>query len=77
MKIAGIHLENYIGIYNGMGLREITIDFSIGSHRTVVIRGDNGSGKSTIMKSLSIFPDGNEMFIPGEPAKKEINYSFT
>lgn len=72
MKIASIYLQNYIGIYNGMGLREIFIDFSIGSHRIVVIRGDNGSGKSTIMKSLSIFPDSNDSFIPGEMAKKEI-----
>lgn len=72
MKFASIHLENYIGIYNGMGLHEITIDFTRGSHRNIIIRGDNGSGKSTLMKALSVFPDGNENFIPNLPAKKEI-----
>lgn len=72
MKFASIYLQNYIGIYNGMGLSEIFIDFTRATHRTIVIRGDNGSGKSTIMKSLSLFPDGNEQFIPNLPAKKEI-----
>lgn len=72
MKFASIYLQNYIGIYNGMGLSEIYIDFTKATHRTIVIRGDNGSGKSTIMKSLSVFPDGNECFIPEKPAKKII-----
>ena len=72
MKFASLYLKNYIGIYNGMGLNEIFIDFTKASHRTIVIRGDNGSGKSTIMKSLSVFPDGNESFIPGQPASKNI-----
>lgn len=72
MKFASIYLQNYIGIYNGMGLSEIFIDFTRATHRTIVIRGDNGSGKSTIMKALSLFPDGNDQFIPNLPAKKEI-----
>lgn len=72
MRFASIHLENYIGIYNGMGLHDLTIDFTVGHHRNIIIRGDNGSGKSTLMKALSVFPDGNESFIPGLPAKKEI-----
>ena len=72
MKFASIYLQNYIGIYNGMGLSEIFIDFTRATHRTIVIRGDNGSGKSTIMKALSLFPDGNDQFVPNLPAKKEI-----
>lgn len=72
MRFGSIYLENYIGIYNGMGLSQIFIDFTRGTHKTIVIRGDNGSGKSTIMKSLSVFPDSNDCFIPEKPAKKEI-----
>ena len=72
MRYASIYLENYIGIYNGMGLSSIKIDFTLGTHRITIIRGDNGSGKSTIMKALSVFPDGNDQFIPGKPARKEV-----
>ena len=72
MKFLKLYLKNYIGIYNGMGLREITIDFSQCTHRIVMLRGDNGSGKSTIMRSLSIFPDDNDQFIKGKPAQKII-----
>jgi len=72
MKFCSIYLKNYIGIYNGIGLRDILINFTLGNHRTVIIRGDNGSGKSTIMKALSVFPDSNDQFIPGEEAVKEI-----
>ena len=28
MKIAELRLKNYIGIYNGLGLHEIKIDFT-------------------------------------------------
>ena len=72
MKFTSIYLLNYIGIYNGMGLYELQIDFTKCRNRVTVIRGDNGSGKSTLMKSLSLFPDPNDAFIPGMPAKKEI-----
>ena len=72
MKFTSIYLSNYIGIYNGMGLYEIHIDFTRCRNRVTVIRGDNGSGKSTLMKALSLFPDPNDAFIPNMPAKKEI-----
>lgn len=73
MKFLRLRLVNYIGIYNGMGLRDITIDFTKCLNRIVVIRGDNGSGKSTLMKSLSVFPDSNSQFIPDTPAAKEVD----
>lgn len=72
MKYGSIYLSNYIGIYNGMKLNDIFIDFTKCRHRITIIRGDNGSGKSTLSKSLSLFPDSNDAFIPGLPAKKEI-----
>lgn len=72
MKFLSMSLTNYIGIYNGLGLYEIHIDMTLCKNRIIIIRGDNGSGKSTIMKALSLFPDGTDSFIPGLSAKKEI-----
>lgn len=72
MRFTYLELENYIGIYNGMGLERIVIDMSKCRNRTLIIRGENGSGKSTIFKAMQVFPDGNESFIPGKPAKKII-----
>ena len=72
MKFASIYLSNYIGIYNGMGLYEIHIDMTKCKNRITVIRGINGSGKSTLVKAMNLFPDPNDAFIPGMPARKEI-----
>lgn len=72
MKFASIYLYNYIGIYNGMRLNEIFIDMTKCKNRITIIRGDNGSGKSTLSKAMNLFPDSNDSFIPGLPAKKEI-----
>lgn len=55
-----------------MGLYDIHIDLTKCKNRTVIIRGDNGSGKSTLSKAMSLFPDPNDSFIPGLPARKEI-----
>ncbi len=72
MRFTSIYLSNYIGIYNGMGLNEIHIDLTKCQNRMLIIRGDNGSGKSTLFKAMNLFPDGNDSFIPGLPARKEI-----
>lgn len=72
MKFASIYLSNYIGIYNGMELYDIHIDMTKCRNRITIIRGDNGSGKSTLSKAMSLFPDPNDAFIPGMPARKEI-----
>ena len=70
MRFTYLELDNYIGIYNGMGLYNIKIDFLKSKHRICVIKGTNGSGKTTIQSALSLFPDGNESFIPDKPARK-------
>lgn len=43
-----ITLKNFHGIRAGLNREEITIDLT-GDHQVVAIRGDNGSGKSTIL----------------------------
>lgn len=72
MKFLNIKLTGYIGIYNGMGLNEIEIDLSKMKHKLLIIKGANGSGKSTIEKALNPLPDSNSFFIPGVTAKKEL-----
>ena len=41
MRFTYLALENYIGIYNGMGLHKIEIDLSLSKHRMLIIRGEN------------------------------------
>ena len=74
MFLRRLKLVNYGGIYNGMGLKEIEIDFTRCQHRIILIKGDNGSGKSTIEMALKPLPDDNSAFIRGENALKEIEY---
>ena len=74
MFLRRLKLVNYGGIYNGMGLKEIEIDFTRCQHRIILIKGDNGSGKSTIEMALKPLPDDSSAFIRGENALKEIEY---
>lgn len=72
MRYKFIELHNYIGIYNGMGLNEIKIDFSKCKYDKIIIKGDNGSGKSTISNSIHPNPDTNDKFIPNQEARKNL-----
>ena len=74
MRLHSIKLDNYVGIYNGMGLESISIDFSKCMHKILVIKGDNGSGKSTIYRALNPMNDSTIEFISGKDGKKEISY---
>ena len=74
MRLLRLRLENYIGIYNGMGLDHIEIDFSKCIHKVLIIKGDNGTGKSTIFKALTPLADSSINFIPDKTAIKEIAY---
>lgn len=74
MLLKRLKLVNYGGIYNGLGLNEIEIDFTRCQHRIILIKGDNGSGKSTIEGALKPLPDDNTSFIAGKDAMKEIEY---
>ena len=72
MKYKWIELYGYAGIYNGMGLMQIKIDFSLCRTNKIIIRGSNGSGKSTLINAININPDSNDKFIPTEEARKNI-----
>lgn len=74
MRLLQLRLQNYIGIYNGMGLNVIDIDFRKCKNNIVVIKGDNGTGKSTIYNAMNPLPDDRSNYIEGIEASKLIEY---
>jgi len=72
MKYKSIELVNYAGIYNGMGLNQIKIDFTKCVSNKIIIRGANGSGKSTLMSAINPNPDSNDKFINNAEARKTL-----
>ena len=72
MKYLKASFKNYIGFYNGMGLYDIEIDFTLCKHKIILISGMNGSGKSTLLFHLNPFPDGSSSFIPDKSAEKDL-----
>ena len=72
MRYKSIELYNYAGIYNGMGLTQIKIDFTKCITNKVIIKGKNGSGKSTLLNAINPNPDANDLFIPNSEARKVI-----
>lgn len=72
MKYLKAYFKGYIGFFNGMGVEEISIDFTRCMHNIILIIGKNGSGKSTLLNHLNPFPDGSSSFIPGKNAEKRL-----
>lgn len=88
MRITYFRLKGYINILQGMGMEELIIPFDQFNSRIILIQGENGTGKSTILKALSPNPDSNDSFrtdvivtpdgnrqIVEYPAEKEIHYT--
>lgn len=73
MRFVYVRLKGYIGIYNGLGLGEIQIDFSKAVNGITLISGINGCGKSTLLKALSVFPDNSSDYMNGYSAEKELH----
>ena len=74
MRLLYLKLVNFIGIYNGMGINTIEIDFSKCTHNITIIHGINGSGKSTLFNALNPFSDPSDALIPDSLASKDIHY---
>lgn len=84
MKINRIKLKNYIGIFEGMGLKELEIDFNKNidnellsiKNNVVILAGKNGSGKSTLMSTLHPFSgtqdNRDKIILEGTEGYKEI-----
>ena len=87
MKLLYFRLKGYINILQGMGLDELIIPFDKLESRIILIQGENGTGKSTILNTMIPVPDSSEFFrtdvyvddsgaehIIEFPAEKELHY---
>lgn len=74
MRLASIRLENFIGPWNGMGLTDLYIDFMRCTHKILVIKSDNGCGKSSFLRTVTPLSDNTKDLIPGTTARKTISY---
>ncbi len=81
MKIESLRLRGFTGISKGLGLEEITIDFSNIAGLTAM-EGVNGAGKSTVLENLHGYPmlasrDG-ALFqhVLTRNAEKELSFSY-
>ena len=88
MKITYFRIKGYIKVLNGMGLDEVIIPFNTFKNRIILIQGENGCSKSTILAALTPNPDSSDEFrtdvfideygnrqIIEYPAEKEIHYT--
>ena len=70
IQIAYLKLVNFIGIKAGMNRNEIEIDFSKSKNRIILLLGENGSGKSTILSTAhpfrETFDERDSYILPGE-----------
>lgn len=77
MKISYLKLVNFAGIYAGLGLNEIELDFTKSKNVINMLLGSNGCGKSVIQTNLTPFRDTNDsrkkLIIEGQDGYKEIH----
>lgn len=82
MKILYIKLKNFIGFKSGLGVNEIEIDFSSTDNRIILLTGENGCGKTTLLSCLNPFSNtgsidvrnDNSLIIQNRDGYKEVHY---
>lgn len=74
MRIKRLYLKGYANIYNALGRLDIEIDFSKCKHDIVVIRSENGSGKSSIINELHPFFSPSIIWLPDVEVQKTIEF---
>ena len=62
MRIVYFRLKGYIKVLNGMGLDEISINMSDFKNRIILIQGENGCAKSTIIDAMSPNVDTSDSY---------------
>ena len=74
MRLRKLYLKNYANIFNALGRYEIEIDFTKCKNKILVIRSENGSGKSSIINELHPFFSNSNVWIPDVIAIKNIEF---
>lgn len=81
MKVTYLKLVGYANVLAGLKRKSVEIDFSKCKNRVVLIIGENGSGKTTILSQIQPFAftvgdsrAGKSLLIDNTPAYKEIHY---
>lgn len=82
MKIKEIRLKNFARVYAGLGKTSITIPFDSMPYAISLFVGDNGSGKTSLLRSLHPFAynssagdntDNADLIIEGKDGEKNIS----
>lgn len=75
VKILDIHLKNFRRFYVGMNRKEVKITFDA-KYSTYILKGDNGTGKSTLLEELNPLPGIRRGYdiIAGEIGEKIVTF---
>lgn len=74
MRLKRLYLKGYANIYNAMARKEIEIDFSKCIHSIIVLRSENGSGKSSIINELHPFFSSTTLWLEDTDIQKTIEF---
>lgn len=74
MRLKRLYLKGYANIFNAMARKEINIDFSKCTHNVVVIRSENGSGKSSIINELHPFFSSSLVWMDDTDIQKTVEF---
>lgn len=74
MRLRRLYLKGYANILNAMDRMELNIDFSRCRHKVIVIRSENGSGKSSIINELHPFFSSPQVWLEDMEIVKIIEF---
>ncbi len=74
MRLRRLYLRGYANIMNAMDRMELNIDFFRCRHKIVVIRSENGSGKSSIINELHPFFSSPQVWLEDMEIVKMIEF---
>lgn len=57
MRMIRLKLKNFASIWTGMNKTEIDIDFTRCKNRIILITGENGTGKTSLLSQMNPFPN--------------------